>query len=331
MDIESKIWVIVEQRQRRLPEVGLEIIGRAIDLARPIGWKVAAVILGHGLEDPAREVLAYGVDEVLAVDHPLLEDYCNQAYVAALEPTVRSARPEVILLGATAIGTDLGPRLAARLRTGLSAHVIDLELTPLGGLLAVVPGWGGTVMARISCPRARPQMATVMPGVFPMPQPGEPHGRILVIEPDLSPEDVTYRIVEVETRPPEPSELETARVVVAGGWGIGGPDGWQLVEDLADTLHGAVGATRPAVDESWADESQMIGTSGRRVKPKLYIGVALSGHAHHLVGLKNPDLAVAVNQDPGAPIFNHCDIGLVGDFREIVPALIEAIKAYSTP
>ncbi|MBU1740906.1 MAG: electron transfer flavoprotein subunit alpha/FixB family protein, partial [Proteobacteria bacterium] len=262
--IESKIWVIVEQRRGRLTEVGLEIVGRAIDLAGPVGWKVAAVILGHGLEETAREVLAYGVDEVLALDHPLLTDYCNQAYVAALEAPIRSARPEVILLGATARGTDLGPRLAARLRTGLSAHCVDLELTPGGGLLAVVPGWGGTVMARISCPRACPQMATVMPGVFPMPSPSESRGRVLVTQPDLSPADVTYRVVEVETGPPEPSDLEAARVVVAGGWGVGGPDGWRLVEELADALHGAVGATRPAVDESWADEGQMIGTSGRR-------------------------------------------------------------------
>lgn len=323
--VESKIWVIVEQRLGRVAEVGLEIIGRALDLAGPVGWKVAAVLVGQGLADAGREVLAFGVDEVLAVDHPLLGDYCNQAFVKALEAPIRSARPEVILLGATALGTDLGPRLAARLRTGLSAHVIDLELTPEGGLLATVPGWGGNVMAKISCPEARPQMATVMPGVFAMPSPGLASGRIIEIEPDVGPGDVTYRVVEVEIFRAGPGDLETAEVVVAGGWGIGGNEGWRLIEELAGALGGAVGATRPAVDEGWAGEGRMIGTSGRSVAPGLYIGVALSGHAHHLVGVKNPGFAVAINQDPGAPIFNHCDLGLVGDYREIIPALIEAI------
>jgi len=326
--IESKIWVFVEQRQGRLAEVSLELIGKALALAEPLGWPVAAVLLGRQVEPLVERVLAAGPAEVLLIEDPLLADYCNQAYAKALAGAIGPARPEVFLLGATALGADLGPRLAARLRTGLSAHCLDLELTPEGELLAVVPGWGGNFLARISCPKTRPQMATVRPGLFPVLQAGPAKGRVIRLAAELDPSDLTYRIKAVEREEIRESGLETAEVVVAGGWGIGGPEDWSCLEELAAALGGAVGATRPPVDEGWAQEHQLIGTSGRTVKPKLYIGVALSGHLHHLVGLKNPGLSVAINQDPQAPIFEHADLGLVGDFREIVPALIEAIKSH---
>lgn len=327
--IESRIWVFVEHRQGRLVEVGLELIKKALDLRGPTGWKVAAVLLGHGISSLVEETLRYGVDEVLAADDPLLEEFCNQAYVRTLAEAAGKRRPEVLLLGATALGVDLAPRLAARLRTGLSAHCIDLELTDSGELLAVVPGWGGSVMARISCPGTRPQMATVKPGVFEMPRPGSPVGRTIHLKPVLDAKDIAYRVTAVYREEVRQSGLDTADVVVSGGWGVGTAENWGLIRELASILGGAVGATRPPVDEGWADEHQMIGTSGRTVKPKLYIGVALSGHMHHLVGIKTPELMVGINKDPKAPIFDHCDLGLVGDFKEIVPALIKAVKEIS--
>ena len=324
---ESKIWVFVEQRHGRVAEVGLELVGKALALGSCIRWKVAAVLVGSGLGPLADRLLTYGVDEVLVADDPLLEDYCNLAYVKALEGGIRAWRQEVLLLGATAMGTDLAPRLAARLRTGLSAHCIDLQLTPEGGLLSVVPGCGGNVMACVTCPRTRPQVATVMPGIFGVPEPGEARGRILQIETRLEPEDIAYRTVEVKREEVPKGALETAEVVVAGGWGIGAKADWRYIEELAAALNGAVGATRPPVDEGWAEEKQMIGQSGRTVRPRLYIGVGISGHMHHLVGIKGPELAVGINRDPNAAIFDHCDLGLVGDFKEIIPALIEAIRA----
>ncbi len=323
MTPQSKIWVLIETRQGKPVQAGLEILGKTLDLDKPAGWSVAAVLAGHGLDRTAGEVAALGPDEVVVLDHPLLADYCNTAFVKALEGPIKEAGPEVLLLGATAQGTDLGPRLAARLRTGLSAHCIDLELTPEGGLLAVVPGWGGSLMAKISCPQARPQMATVMPGVFPVPEPREGRAERIDLEAHVREADLSYKTLSVERREVEPGGLETAEVVVAGGWGLGSPEGWSQLQKLAKALGGAVGATRPAVDEGWAQEKEMIGTSGRSVRPRLYLGVALSGHSHHLVGLKDPELAVAINSDPAAPIFQHCHIGLVGDYKEILPALLK--------
>lgn len=328
--IESKIWVFLEQRQGRLADVGLEILGKASELKQSMQWKVAGVLVGSGLDALADQVLCYGVDELLIADDPLLADYCNQTYVKAIEAAVRAWQPEILLLGATAMGTDLAPRLAARLRTGLSAHCIDLHLTAEGELLSVVPGWGGNVMARVSCPRTRPQVATVMPGVFGLPEAGKARGRKIRIEAQLLPEDITYRTVEVSREEAPKGGLASAEVVVAGGWGVGTKADWSYIEDLASVLNGAVGATRPPVDEGWADEHSMIGQSGRTVRPRLYIGVGISGHMHHIVGLKNPEMVVAINSDPNAAIFDHCHLALVGDFKEIVPALIEKIRFYSS-
>ncbi len=325
----GNIWVFLEQRGDCLAEVGLELLGKARALAEPLGWAVTGVLVGHEVGSLAHQALWYGPDEVLVLDSPLLAGYCNQAYVRALAGAVNERHPEALLIGATAMGTDLAPRLAARLRTGLSAHCIDLDLTPQGELLSIVPGWGGNILAQITCPRTRPQMATVMPGVFALPEAGSARGAVTAVTPRVGPQDVTYRIVETRREQAPRSGLETAEVVVAGGWGVGSKDNWKLVEGLARVLNAAVGATRPPVDEGWTEESRMIGQSGCMVHPRLYIGVGISGHMHHLVGLKNVVLMVGINSDPNAAIFQHCHLGLVGDLKELVPALIEAIRAYS--
>jgi electron transfer flavoprotein alpha subunit len=323
---ESKIWIIAEQRQRKLAEVSLEIIGKAIELARQTRWKVAAVLIGHQLDTLSKQILSYGVHEVLVADEPRLADYCNQAYVKILENAVKKSQPEALLMGATALGTDLAARLAARLRVGLSAHCIDLELTEKGDLFGIIPWLGGDSLCRICCPHTRPQMATVIPGVFQVPKMSGIQGRIISLETHIEQKDLPYHILEIKHVRGSESDLETAEVIVAGGWGIGSNEGWKMIENLAGRLNGAVGATRPAVDESWAKQDQMIGTSGQTVRPKLYIGIALSGHPHHLVGIKEPELVVGINIDPKAPIFKSCDIGLVGDYREIVQSMIKCIN-----
>ena len=327
--VESNIWVFAEQRQGRLADVGLELLGKGLEIAAPIGWKVAAVLLGHSLSELAEELLIYGAHEVLVADHPLLSSYCNQSYARILKNAIRKHHPEIFLSGATAMGTDLSARLAAKLRTGLSAHCIGLELSSERKLLAVVPGWGGNVLAKIYCPTTQPQVATVMAGVFEKPQRSNPRGKIIPVDVNIKPEDVTYQVLEIEKRETQEDTLEKSEVIVAGGWGIGNREEWHWVEEVASVLNGAVGATRPPVDEGWAKEGQMIGQSGRTVHPKLYIGVAISGQMHHMVGIRNAETVVAINQDPQAPIFEFCDIGLVGDYKEILPPFIEAVKRYS--
>jgi electron transfer flavoprotein alpha subunit len=327
---EGRLWVFAEQRRGSLLEVGLELVGKAKELASLGGhWRVCAVLTGDGVEGLAEELLSCGADEVLLLDHPLLEHRCTQLHVKALEWAMGEARPDVLLMGGTALGVELAPRLAARLRTGLAAHCIDLELTPLGELVALVPWPVGNLIGRIGFKGGRPQMATVAPGVFPPPPRRKPTGSVVSLRPPLDGADIPYKVRAFKEQEAQRGGLEEAETVVAGGWGIGGKEGWALLEEFARVLNAKVGATRPPVDEGWADPQQMIGQSGKTVSPKLYIGVALSGHLHHMVGVKAKEIKVAINSDPNAPIFKHCDIGLVGDYREILPKLIEAIREIS--
>jgi len=231
-----------------------------------------------------------------------------------------------MLFGATSLGVELAPRLAARLKTGLSAHCIDLQLDADGHLLQMVPGWGGGVVATIKTPDHRPQMATVMPGVMKKLQPAAKSGEAIPLtigeDLDLSGPEV----LEVHREEPQGRPLETAGVVVAGGFGVGGREGWQLLEELAKLLGGAVGATRPPVDEGWAAEEQMIGQSGKTVRPRLYIGAGISGMSHHVVGMDESEFVVAINTDPKAAIFEYADLAIVGDCREIIPRLLDELR-----
>ncbi len=327
--VESNIWVFIEQRENRLANVGLELLGKSMRLAAQVNWKVGGILVGHNLNPMIDQVMAYGIHELLVADHPLLGNYCNEAYAKVIESAVTKYHPEAFLFGATAMGTDLAPRVAARLRTGLSAHCIDLELSEQGELVGVVPWPEGNLMGHIHCPRTRPQMVTIIPGIFEMPEKTKATGQVIPIQVNLDKIDITYRVMETSRDEMKGSDLPGAEVVVVGGWGIGTRADWRLIDDLAAALNGTVGATRPAVDEGWADENQMIGQSGHTVSPRLYIGIGVSGHMHHMVGIKGTELSVGINQDPEAQIFEHCDMGLVGDFKEIVPALTKAVRSYA--
>jgi electron transfer flavoprotein alpha subunit len=320
------IGVFMEQRGGVLHDVGLELLGKARELAEVAGSTVAALLLGADVAGLADRVIAHGAGLVLVADHPGLEPYRLLPYTAVLARACREYQPSILLLGATAMGMELAPRLAARLHTGLSAHCIDLQLDADGHLLQMVPGWGGGVIATIKCPNHRPQMATVMPGVMQKCEPTPRSGQVipLTVAEDL---DVSGpQVLEVHRQEPKEMPLETADVVVAGGWGLGGPEGWQLVEELAGLLGGAVGATRPPVDAGWAREEQMIGQSGKTVRPRLYIGVGISGMSHHVVGMERSEFVVAINSDPQAPIFEVADMAVVGDYREILPPLLAELR-----
>jgi electron transfer flavoprotein alpha subunit len=321
-----QIWVFMEQRGGVLHDVGLELLGKARELAEAGGGRVAALLLGNNVAPLADLLIAHGADLVLLAEHPALEPYRLLPYTAVLAQACREREPSILLFGATAMGMELAPRLAARLQTGLSAHCIDLQLAADGLLLQMVPGWGGGVVATIKCPAHRPQMATVMPGVMKKAKPAQRSGQVvnLAVPPDL---DVSGpRVLEVRREEPKAKPLETAEVVVAGGFGIGGKEGWHLLEELAGLLGGAVGATRPSVDEGWATEEQMIGQSGKTVRPRLYIGVGISGMSHHVVGMEGSETVVAINSDPQAPLLALADFALVGDYREIIPPLVAELR-----
>jgi electron transfer flavoprotein alpha subunit len=321
-----EIWVFAEQRGGVLRDVCLELLGKAREIAERIQGRVTALLLGRDVEEMAGVLIAYGADRVIVAASPKLEPYRLMPYASVLAGACRDFDPDVLLFGATSMGVELAPRLAARCGTGLSAHCIDLGIDDDGKLLQVVPGWGGGVLATIMCPDHRPQMATIMPGVMKKLQPRERSGEVLRfgIGDDL--DTSGPRVLEIHREEPKGMPLEGADVVVAGGWGIGGKEGWDLVDNLATVLCGAVGATRPAVDEGWAREDQMIGQSGKTVRPRLYIGVGISGMMHHVVGIDESDCIIAINTDRNAPIFQVADFSVVADYRELLPPLIQAIQ-----
>lgn len=324
--IGQEIWVFAEQRGGVLHDVSLELLGKGRELLDSVLGRASAILVGHELGGLATVLLAHGADRVILAESPRLAPYRLMPYVSVLEMACREHAPDIMLFGASAMGMELAPRLAARLNTGLSAHCIDLQIDEGGRLLQMVPGWGGGVVATIRCPDHRPQMATVVPGVMKKREPGEKPGEILKLDIDESLDLSGPRVLEVQREEPAGMPLEKADVVVAGGWGIGSEEGWKLVEELAETLGGAVGATRPPVDEGWAREDQMIGQSGRTVRPRLYIGVGISGMMHHTVGMDESDYVVAINTDPRAGIFEVSDLGVVGDYKDILPRLIDEIK-----
>jgi len=320
------IGVFVEQRGGVLHNVGLELIGKARELADISKGTVSAFLLGRSISTFSDDLIAMGADTILLADSPLLEPYRLLSYTSVLAQACKIYHPDILLFGATRMGIELAPRLAARLGTGLSAHCIDLCLDSQGRLLQVVPGWGGGVVATILCPRHRPQMATVMPGVMKKLTPTKRSGECIMLPVKEDLHRSGPKVLEVHIEEPKEMPLEMADVVVAGGWGIRDRKGWVLLENLAALLCGAVGATRPPVDEGWVTEDRMIGQSGKTVKPRLYISVGISGMSHHVVGMDESDCIVAVNTDPSAAIFDVSDVAVVGDYREILPPLMEEIR-----
>jgi len=323
----ESVWMFAEQRHAKLMGSSLEILGGGRKIADKLNTMLAAVLFGYGVENLAKELIAYGADKIYVADNSLLSVYQSEAYSTILADLIRQSNPEILLLSATAIGRDLAPTVAAKVKTGLTADCVELDVNEQRQLLQIVPAFGGNVMATIICPKHKPQMATVRPGVMKSLDRDESrHGEITKVSTSIRKEDMKIRIVEVVTEKPRVLPIEGADVVVAGGWGVGSTENWKLIEELAEVLGGAVGATRPAVDEKWALEDQMIGVGGKTVRPKLYIGAGISGALQHTVGIQDSKVIVAINKDPNAPIFKGADFGIIGDLCEIIPCLVNEIK-----
>ncbi|MBC7107108.1 MAG: electron transfer flavoprotein subunit alpha/FixB family protein [Firmicutes bacterium] len=321
-----EVWVWAERRRGRLLPVALELLGRARGLARDLGAVPAAVVAGHGVEEAAGELFARGADRVYLLDHPLLEPYQAEACAELLAGLARERGPAAILLGATALGPELAARVAARLGTGLTAHCVDLYVNEEGRLVQVVPGLNPGTLWEYVC-LTDPQMATVKPGVFPLPAP-EPgrRGEVVRVPCEVREESLRARTLEaVEGEPAGPS-LEEAGVVVAAGWGLRDAGGIEAARELARLLGAALGGTRPAVDQGWLPEELMIGQSGRTVSPRLFVSLGASGAMHFTTGFLGSGVVFAVDQNPRAPIFEVADVGIVGDLREVLPLLVGELR-----
>jgi electron transfer flavoprotein alpha subunit len=322
------VWVFAEQRHGQLAPVALELLGESRRLAGELGVGVAAMLLGDKVEHLAPTLLSGGADKVYLTEDPSLADFVEGTYTVALTEVARRFQPEIILAGATYAGRAFIPQVAAALKTGLTADctafAIDREQRLL---LQTRPAFGGNIMATIITPRTYPQMATARPGVFKrLATPHSQDGQIIRVELDSLQNQGQGRFVRTVEEIKERLPLSEAEVIVAGGRGLKEAKHFHLLEELADLLGGAVGATRGAVDAGWIPYAHQIGQTGKTVSPKLYFAVGISGAAQHMVGMQGSDFIVAINRDPEAPIFKVANIGLVGDLFEILPALIQEIK-----
>jgi electron transfer flavoprotein alpha subunit len=321
------VWVLAEQRGGVMPEVVAELLGQGGRLAADLGVELAAVLLGSGVEPLAAELFALGADKVYLADDPRLADFNDDIYCEVVAGLIKKYQPEIVLAGATALGRSLAPRIATAVATGLTADCTGLAIDKERGLLRQTrPAFGGNIMATIVCPQARPQMATVRPRV--MKKGPRQEGRVgelvrVALEPSWK---SATQLVEVVADLAEKVNLTGAEVVVVGGRGLGGPEGFALVRELAEALNGVVGATRGAVDLGWIGHAHQVGQTGRTVAPKLYVGLGVAGAVQHLVGMQSAETIVAVNNDPNAPIFQVATYGIVGDLYEAVPAMLERLK-----
>lgn len=321
------IWVFVEQREQKLMNVSLEILGEARRLADKKGVKACAVLVGYEVKGLAEELIKYGADVVYVIDHPLLKNYTTDAYTKVICDLANSLKPEVILYGATYIGRDLAPRIAARMRTGLTADCTALDIDENGLLLQIRPAFGGNLIATIICPERRPQMATIRPGVMKKALIDEGRrGEVIEIKPVIEEKDIRTEIISIIKEARQKVNLEEADIIVSGGRGVGGPEGFKLIEELAEVLGGVVGASRAAVEAGWISSDHQVGQTGKTVRPKLYIACGISGAIQHIAGMGGAKTIVAINKNPDAPIFKIADYGIVGDLFKVIPALIEEIK-----
>jgi len=322
------VWIYAEQRGGVLAPVTAELLGEGGRLAEELQTPLAAVLLGNQVASLAPELVAAGAHKVYLVEHPSLQDFLEEPYAAAVATLARKFRPEIILAGATYAGRAFIPRVAAALRTGLTADctafAIDREKRLL---LQTRPAFGGNIMATIITPRTFPQMATARPGVFkPRPLAATPEAAVIPVDASFLDSDRRSRFLATVSEFKERVHLSAAQVIVAGGRGLKEAGNFGLLEELADLLGGAVGASRAAVDAGWIDYAHQIGQTGKTVGPKIYIACGISGATQHLVGMQSSDFIVAINKDPQAPIFQVADVGLVGDLFQIIPALIQEIK-----
>lgn len=321
------VFVFAEQREGEIQRVSLELIGKGREIADKLGESVTAVILGNKIKDKTNTLVHYGADKVLYVDDPALDIYMTEPYTKALTEVIGSEKPEIFLIGATTIGRDLAPRVSARVHTGLTADCTSLDIDEENkNLLMTRPAFGGNIMATIICPDHRPQMSTVRPGVMPLFEKDENReGAIEEVEVKFSKEDINVEVLEVVKEVKQKINIEEANVLVSGGRGIGKPENFEVLKEVASELDGQVSASRAVVDAGWIDRDHQVGQTGKTVRPDLYVACGISGAIQHLAGMEESGFIVAINKDSGAPIFEVADVGIIGDVHKVLPALKEEL------
>ena len=308
-------------------KVSLELLGEGRRQADKLGVKLTALLLGSNIEGLSKTLAEHGADEVLIADDKLLEHYTTDAYTKVICDLVNERKPGILFVGATFIGRDLGPRVAARLNTGLTADCtsIDVEVEN-GDLLATRPAFGGNLMATIACPEHRPQMATVRPGVFAKVESDGANCNIEKVNVELTDSDVRTKVLETVKTAKDIIDISEAKVIVSGGRGVGSKENFALLEELANILGGTVAGSRAAVEKGWIENAYQVGQTGKTVKPSIYIACGISGAIQHVAGMQDSDMIIAVNKDETAPIMKVADYAIVGDIKKVLPELIAQAK-----
>ncbi len=334
------VYVFAQQVDNEISSIAFELLGKAKDLAKDLSTDVTAVLIGSDVKGLADQLAEYGADKVIVVDDPELKDYRTEPYAHALSSVINKYKPEIMLVGATAIGRDLGPRVSARVATGLTADCTVLEIGdfPLQAvpgqeqlhnqLLMTRPAFGGNTIATIACPYNRPQMATVRAGVMQKIEPIK--GARAVVEefnPGFTPDNKYVEILDIVKSVAETVDIMDAKILVSGGRGVGSPENFKILEDLAEVLGGTVSCSRAVVDSGWKPKDLQVGQTGKTVRPNVYFAIGISGAIQHVAGMEESDIIVAINKDADAPICDVADYGVVGDLNKIVPKLTEALKA----
>lgn len=322
------VYVFAEQRDGQIQPVALELLGKARDLADVLEEKVVAVLLGSNIKDKAKDLIAYGADEVVVMDNPLLKDYITEEYSQAIYQLIEAFRPSIFLFGATTIGRDLGPRLSARLETGLTADCTKLEISEdTKELMMTRPAFGGNLMATIMCTEHRPQMSTVRPGVMQKRDRDDSRqGTVIPFEPKIDTTKIKVKLIENVKEDKGTIDITEAKILVSGGRGVGNAAGFEKLQELADVLDAQVSSSRAMVDADIMPHDRQVGQTGKTVRPDLYIACGISGAIQHLAGMEESDFIIAINKDKFAPIFKVADIGIVGDVNKVVPLLTERLK-----
>lgn len=321
------VYVFIEQRDGKVQNVALELLGKARELADALGEKVVAVMPGYKFTDQAELCIAHGADKMLVIDEPELETYVTEPYAQAIYQVIEAKKPAVVLFGATTIGRDLGPRLSARVETGLTADCTGLDINEDRDLMMTRPAFGGNLMATIVCREHRPQMSTVRPGVMRMlAADASRKGEIENFKPNFDRSKFRVKVIETVKEEKTLIDITEANVLVSGGRGVGTEGGFEKLRDLAEVLEAEVSSSRAMVDAGVMDHARQVGQTGKTVRPDLYIACGISGAIQHLAGMEDSECIIAINKDKFAPIFSVADVGIVGDLHKVLPLLTARLK-----